>query len=195
MKKQVLLIIISIYFITGVYGQNKINICYYNNSQISSTPIVNGKFTVTIPINLLTHTIQINSNDLEEYALFLLEVKEKYEEWTQIAIKNKVGKMSKSMDIKFSPIYIHKNECTVTTSFGASPDTQRQFYDADIMAYYVHFKYEDAPPSNDIPPLFGIMWELSSSNEFEELVSIIRSIKPMLIDIETKKENDEKLFK
>ena len=110
MKKQFLLILFVVLCTMGVYGEKVVGnytLSYTNKSyDINAEKNRKGEIGVLIQVEGERESelalIMIEGKNLEEFRQSLLQVKGKFEEWSNVVKDNKVTEaMSKNMDVKF----------------------------------------------------------------------------------------------
>ena len=161
---------------------------------IEASEIKNGKFSVYIQVNadeMSTRAmINVESADLEEFVRFLLQMKVKYVEWSEVAKANNITDMSKEMDIKSPSTTICWQGSKWFFSFGHKLQPRFLILDSGKMVVSI---YKKVTASSNQYIDEKIYWVFSDPKEIDELVYQLdaEKIKEKLL----KEENASDLFK
>lgn len=198
MKKIYLSIIVCLFCSLVAHAEKVIGnytLSYFNKSyDIEASEIKNGKFTVYIQVSaereFTRAMIGIESDKLEEFKQSLVQMKEKFEEWSKVATDNNVTEMSKEMGIKFPSTTF----CWLSSKwfFSFRQKINPKFLILDNGNHVAFFVKKVKSSSNEyIDETF--YWVFSNSEEFDELISKLdyEKIKSEL----EKKESASDLFK
>ena len=198
MKKIYLSIIVCLFCSLVAHAEKVIGhytMSYFNKSyDIEASEIENGKFTVYIQVRaereFTRAMISIESDKLEEFKQSLVQMKEKFEEWSKVATDNNVTEMSKEMGIKFPSTTF----CWLSSKwfFSFRQKVNPKFLILDNGNHVAFFVKKVESSSNEyIDETF--YWVFSNSEEFDELISKLdyEKIKSEL----EKKESASDLFK
>ena len=171
------------------------SLSYFNKQyDIEASEIKNGKFSVYIQVNaerdITRAMIEDKSDDLEEFVQFLLKMKEKYVEWSEVAKANNVTDMSKDMDFKSPSITICWSSSKWFFSFGHKLQPRFLILESGKMVASI---YKKVTASSNQYIDEKIYWVFSDAKEIDDLVSQldVEKIKAKLQ--ETQNAND--LFK
>jgi len=197
MKKILLSIVAFTLCIISVYGEQVVGnytLGYFNKTyEIEAGKPKNGKFAIYIQVSAerdyTRAMVGISSDDLEDLKQSLIQMKEKYEEWTKVAKENNVTEMTKSMDIKFPSATICWNASKWFFSFGCKLQPQFLILKGK---HVVSIVKKVTASSNDYIDE-TIYWVFSDPKEIDALISQLdfETIKSKLETIE----NDSELFK
>ena len=198
MKKIYLSIIVCLFCSLVAHAEKVIGhytMSYFNESyDIGASEIENGKFTVYIQVRaereFTRAMISIESDKLEKFKQSLVQMKEKFEEWSKVATDNNVTEMAKEMGIKFPSTTF----CWLSSKwfFSFRQKVNPRFLILDNGNHVAFFVKKVKSSSNKyIDETF--YWVFSNSEEFDELISKLdyEKIKSEL----EKKESASDLFK
>ena len=185
--------IINVSFAEKKVGSYSLN--YFNKQyDIEASEIKNGKFSVYIQVSAEREStramIEVESEDIDDFIQFLLQMKEKYVEWTNVAKANNVTEMSKVMDFLSPSTTICWRGSKWYFSFGQK--LQPRFLILDNGGFVVSI-YKQVTASDNRYIDEKIYWVFSDAKEIDKLIAEL--------DIETIKaklqvnENASDLFK
>lgn len=114
MSKSALFNILLICLVNICFSQKSIgtySLSYFNKQyEIEASEIKNEKFSIYIQVGVQKDytkaMIEVKNSDLEDFNQFLLQMKDKYVEWSDVAKKNDVKDMTKEMDFKSPSVTI-----------------------------------------------------------------------------------------
>lgn len=176
--------------VVGIYHSN-----YWNKDfDIEASDIENGKFSIYIQVPAKSEStramLSFEDSDVEELKGTLLQIKEKYAEWSKIARENNVTDMNKEMDFKLPSCTI----CWKGTKwfFSFRNRIQPSFLILDDGKHVISFVEKVTASSNRYIDE-TIYWIFSSPKEIDEFISILNidKIKEKLLS----KEKASDLFK
>lgn len=197
MKKYILSLII-ILFSTNIFAEKVVAIYHSDywekDFDIEATEIENGKFSVYIQVPAKNdHTramLEFESSDIEQLKATLLQVRDKFAEWSKIAHDNNVTDMNKEMEFKLplSTICWHGSKWF----FSFRHKLQPQFSILDDGKHVVSFVRKATASSNQYIDE-TIYWVFASPQDIDEFISVLNvdKIKEQLLS----KEKAADLFK
>src|SRR5690606_36555707 len=113
-------------------------------------------------------SIVLENTKIEEFKNALIQTRDKYTEWIEVAKKNEVKEMNKEMDIKFPTVNIAWLGTKWFISFGQR--LKPTFIILDENRYIVSFYNKNYSSSNKYITE-GTYWVFSSVDEFNEMIN------------------------
>ena len=199
MKKIYLSIIVCLFcslvaHAQGVFVGNYTMSYFHKSYDIKASELKNGEFTVYIQVSAEREStramISIESDKLEEFKQSLVQMKEKFEEWSKVAKDNNVTSILKEMGIKFPSTTF----CWLGSEwfFSFEQKVNPKFLvlsDGNPVALFM--KTVESSSNQYIDETF--YWVFSNSEEIDKLISQLNYEK-IKSELE-KKENASDLFK
>jgi nitrate reductase NapE component len=197
--KSVFVIFFCLFCMVNVAFAEKIigtySLSYFNTQyDIEASEIKGEKFTVYIQVSAEnTHTramISVQSADIEKFVQFLLQMKEKYVEWSDVAKANNVTDMPKYMDFKSPSTTICWKGSEWFFSFGHKLQPRFLILENGKMVASI---YKQVTSSSNQYIDEKIYWVFSDEKEIDNLVAQL-SVEKIITKLK-EKQNANDLFK
>ena len=176
MKKKLFSLMLCVFCVVALNAEKVVatyTLSYFNKTyDIEASEIKNDKFSVYIGVNAESNStkamIEVESDKLEEFKQALLQMKEKFIDWSKVAKENNVKEMTKEMDISFPSTTICWLGSKWFFSFGQK--LKPKFLILDDGRFVVTFVKKVTASSNEYIDE-KIYWVFSDSKEIDELIS------------------------
>lgn len=176
MKRKLLSLSLCVFCAIGLNAEKVVatySLSYFNKTyDIEASEIKNDKFSVYIGVSAEHSSteamIEVESGKLVEFKQALLQMRDKYVEWSKVAKENNVKDMSKEMDISFPSTTICWKGSKWFFSFGQR--LTPRFLILDDGRFVVTFVKKVTASSNEYIDE-KIYWVFSDPKEIDELIS------------------------